>query len=195
VEQTLSAARNGSKFRFHSAIRKYGKDNFLLEVLETCKSEGEMRKKEIGYIEKYNTMKFGYNATAGGSGGWIVNPENYEKWHKNNKRSVQGVKNGNSCGFTDKELIDFCVEYCLELKYIPGLGTFKRHLRTKNIKFPIYFSKNRFKGSNEHFYNLLEQKTKLKHTPGFKSEEHKQLLRKANLGKKYKTIEGKRIWL
>lgn len=52
---------------FHNAIRKYGSDNFQLEVLEEC-PYSSLNEREIFYIAKYNTLKDGYNLTLGGSG-------------------------------------------------------------------------------------------------------------------------------
>lgn len=47
------------------AIQKYGKENFLFEVLEEC-SLDELDSKEIYWIEKENSFKGGYNCNVGG---------------------------------------------------------------------------------------------------------------------------------
>lgn len=52
---------------FHNAIRKYGKDNFTIEILEEC-NISDLDSKEIFYIAKYDTFNNGYNLTIGGSG-------------------------------------------------------------------------------------------------------------------------------
>lgn len=52
---------------FHNAIRKYGPDNFSLEILEEC-PYSNLNEREIFYIAKYNTFKDGYNLTIGGDG-------------------------------------------------------------------------------------------------------------------------------
>lgn len=50
----------------HQAIRKYGKDNFKVEILEECSYE-ELDLKEQYYISKMNTISpNGYNILAGG---------------------------------------------------------------------------------------------------------------------------------
>ena len=50
----------------HSAIRKYGKNNFVWEVLEECSPE-ELDSKEQYYIQKFNTYSpNGYNILEGG---------------------------------------------------------------------------------------------------------------------------------
>lgn len=62
---------------FHRAIRKYGKENFKWEVLETIKKETreeliqELKRLEIKYIKKYNSKQNGYNSTDGGDSSCI----------------------------------------------------------------------------------------------------------------------------
>jgi len=56
---------------FHRAIRKYGSENFIVEVLEENIPEELLNEKEAYYIEKYNTYiknlnSNGYNLTRGG---------------------------------------------------------------------------------------------------------------------------------
>lgn len=50
----------------HRAIRKYGKENFSFEILEECNKE-ELNKKEIEWIEKYDSTNKGYNVSLGGN--------------------------------------------------------------------------------------------------------------------------------
>lgn len=52
---------------FHNAIKKYGIENFNLEILEECSIEN-LDSREIYYISKYDTFKNGYNLTIGGDG-------------------------------------------------------------------------------------------------------------------------------
>lgn len=52
---------------FHNAIKKYGIDNFSIEVLEECNVE-DLNSREIFYIAKYDTFHNGYNLTLGGDG-------------------------------------------------------------------------------------------------------------------------------
>lgn len=77
TSQTLKRrieAHNSSAIRvqhkniiFHKAIRKYGKDAFEWEVLETCKTTEELRAREVALISEMKTMSpNGYNMTIGG---------------------------------------------------------------------------------------------------------------------------------
>jgi group I intron endonuclease len=54
---------------FPNALRKYGKENFIWEVLEHCDSKEELDEMEFHYIKQYNTLSpLGYNLTLGGEG-------------------------------------------------------------------------------------------------------------------------------
>ncbi len=63
--------------RFGMAIRKYGKNNWTLKILEdNIKTETEALEKETFYIEKYNTLVAdgkGYNVVRHSQGRLIVN--------------------------------------------------------------------------------------------------------------------------
>lgn len=51
--------------KFYQAIRKYGIENFKVEILQLC-DEKDMDNLEIYYIKKFDTFKNGYNSTEGG---------------------------------------------------------------------------------------------------------------------------------
>jgi len=56
-----------SEFKFHQAIRKYGIDNFKVEILEEgITSLPEVNCREIYHIKQFDTYKNGYNMTIGG---------------------------------------------------------------------------------------------------------------------------------
>lgn len=68
--------------KFHNAIRKYGKENFELEVLEECELNQEiLDERERYWIEYYDSYEKGYNSTRGGQQGscWRYNPEEIQK--------------------------------------------------------------------------------------------------------------------
>lgn len=64
----LSAARRGKDYVIGKAIRKYGANNFYIELLEECPID-QLNDKEKYYIEKYNATnnKYGYNISIGGN--------------------------------------------------------------------------------------------------------------------------------
>lgn len=55
-------------YPIHKAIRKYGKDNFKVEIIEECANEN-LNEKEKYYIKIYNSYNghIGYNASPGGN--------------------------------------------------------------------------------------------------------------------------------
>lgn len=61
----------GSGLLIKRAINKYGKENFKKEVLEILENYDELSKREIYWIEKYNSanIEIGYNISKGGDGG------------------------------------------------------------------------------------------------------------------------------
>lgn len=53
---------------FHNAIKKYGEDDFVWEVLDNCDDEEVLNILEIKYIKLHNTYNDGYNLSLGGEG-------------------------------------------------------------------------------------------------------------------------------
>ena len=98
----------------NNALRKYGVDNFSVEVLEQCKTIEEMNDVECNLIKKYNTLApNGYNLQTGGTNTihsketcqkrsnslkkMLENPEKREIWSKAKKGKIQ--KNKRKCTF------------------------------------------------------------------------------------------------
>lgn len=48
---------------FARAIRKYGKDNFIIETIDKAMNQTELNKKEQYWIQYYNSVEDGYNET------------------------------------------------------------------------------------------------------------------------------------
>lgn len=64
-----TAARQGSPYPLHAAIRKYGFDNMVVETLHTTRDLEELHGLEVATIVERNTeAPNGYNLTAGGEG-------------------------------------------------------------------------------------------------------------------------------
>lgn len=61
-------ANRGGTNAIHRAIRKHGKDDFVLEILEDDIETVEIaNEREIFWISEYNSFKDGYNMTIGGT--------------------------------------------------------------------------------------------------------------------------------
>jgi len=61
----------GSGKLLNKAIKKYGRENFIKEILEYCNSEEHMSEREKIWTCKFNSTDraIGYNMTEGGAGG------------------------------------------------------------------------------------------------------------------------------
>lgn len=61
----------GSGTAIKNAIKKYGKENFKKDILETCSDCNELNEKEIYWIDKLNSRdkEIGYNISKGGDEG------------------------------------------------------------------------------------------------------------------------------
>lgn len=168
----LSSARNGSKFRFHSAIRKYGEDCWDLSVIETYQTEDEnfINEKETHFIKLFesNTKK-GYNATSGGTGGWMLprcSPKVQDNWLKERIKNSTGYSNPNWSGLTDEDLIDIGIKFIKKYNFIPGKCILIQFAKNQlNLNFPKHFSKNRFGGKYKNYYKILEEKSGLIYNP------------------------------
>jgi hypothetical protein len=78
-----SAAKKGSPYYFHRALRKYGFDAFKVEVIDRAGTGEELADMEKKYISLYqsNNPVLGYNMTIGGEGtSGFKMPEEWKKW-------------------------------------------------------------------------------------------------------------------
>lgn len=73
---------------FHRAIRKYGKDNFTIEEIDTSEDSEELKKKEKYWIAYYNSYEKGYNSTLGGDGQCKYNYDDIVNYYLNNNFSI-----------------------------------------------------------------------------------------------------------
>lgn len=55
-----------------NAIQKYGKQNFIIEMVELCDSIDILNEREKFWIGKLDAINKGYNLTTGGDGGVVV---------------------------------------------------------------------------------------------------------------------------
>lgn len=68
LTQHIYEARHNSHYPIHQAIRKYGINNFITEIIDTASNLQELKEKEIYWINQYQSYSKGYNATIGGDG-------------------------------------------------------------------------------------------------------------------------------
>lgn len=142
----------------YRAIRKYGTENFVFEILEECKKE-ELYNKEKFYIKKFNSFYNGYNETPGGEGVVINEGEK----HPNHK-------------LTEKDVIDIRKRYAnLELKNnvrkiyedkisYSGFNKIWQGITWKHIMPEVYTEENIYKHKIEQ--NKIERNKIIKGKPG-----------------------------
>ncbi len=69
-QEHRSAAKQGSPYLFHRAIRKYGEEAFQVEVLASATTQEELDAMEMRFIAELGSQApGGYNLRAGGEGG------------------------------------------------------------------------------------------------------------------------------
>lgn len=78
----------GSGIKLKLAIKKYGKNNFVKEILEYCETQEQLNEQEKFWIKKTNAIELGYNLAEGGFGVSNMSNEIKEKISK----SKTGVK-------------------------------------------------------------------------------------------------------
>lgn len=96
--------------KIYNALKKYGPENFLFEVIDTSpQNQDQLDNLEIMYTEKYDSIKNGYNCMPGGKGGkhseeskkkMSDNKKNHNVWvgrihSEETKRRMSEVKQGN----------------------------------------------------------------------------------------------------
>ena len=86
--QHLDAAKHGCKTHFYNAIRKYGEDNFVFEVIDEASSIQELNALERYYIAKFNCIKEGYNMVDGGNNN-VMFLDKVKQKHLESMRSVE----------------------------------------------------------------------------------------------------------
>ena len=64
----------------YAAMRKYGIENFSIEIIEECE-DLVSSDRECYWISQYKAFEKGYNATLGGDGKFLYNYIVYEKQH------------------------------------------------------------------------------------------------------------------
>lgn len=71
-EHCWNAMNSNYNYPLHNAIRKYGVENFSIELIEKCDNK-DLNEREKFWIQEYNSYNNGYNATLGGDGASKLN--------------------------------------------------------------------------------------------------------------------------
>ncbi len=91
-------------FKIHNAIKKYGKESFTFEVIDTTASSLEqLNLLEELYIEKFNSIVNGFNLRTGG-GNKLHSAESKEKMRESQKAAHRRRRDsGTEGGWTRKD--------------------------------------------------------------------------------------------
>ena len=65
----------GSGLNLKRAINKYGRENFLKEIIEYCPTKQELNQRECYWIKETKAQELGYNIAEGGHGGLTYSEE------------------------------------------------------------------------------------------------------------------------
>lgn len=148
----------GSGIHIKRAIKKYGKNNFIKEILETCNDREELilcEKKWIEHFDAVNSKKF-YNVHEGGIGGDIkkfMDTEKIETWKKNISEGKKGKTKGIPLSEKNKEGISKGLKKYYEEG---GVAPLQGKKRDETTKIKISESNKGKKFSEEHLNNLKE---------------------------------------
>lgn len=84
----LRCAKNGVNTHLYQAIRKYGEENFVPEIICEAKTKSELNILETYYIQEYDSIHLGYNMVDGGNNNVMFIPE-VSQHHKEVVRSAE----------------------------------------------------------------------------------------------------------
>lgn len=124
-QKHLIKVDQGSSCTFHRAIRKYGRNNFDIRMIEEYATKEEMLQGEIEYIAYFDTYKsnFGYNDTLGGEGGNTNGGKKFsEGWKLNMAKSSAGKSKIFRRRFSEQIEKEICRLYVKEEKTTYALG-------------------------------------------------------------------------
>lgn len=141
--QHKSAANRGLNTPLYNAMRKYGIDNFTIELLKKCNTEQELKQSEIDAIKEYSSYirdGKGYNLTLGGDGLGKIDHNFGEGQYKAllTDKMVEFIRDPKHWNISHKDMVQmvnekFGTEYNKDTLKDARNGKSWKHL---NIQFP-----------------------------------------------------------
>lgn len=101
-----SCKNRSYKSALYDAMKKYGKDKFVIEAIEECATK-DLDDRERYWIAEYNSMRQGYNLTTGGDGHNIIDDDE--------KAEILALWRD---GYTQKEIYEIKGRYIKAIKRI-----------------------------------------------------------------------------
>lgn len=146
----------------HQAIRKYGIDNFKIEVLEEEISDDDIDEREQYYIKYYNTISpNGYNLTEGGLANKTA-PVQSRISDIQYKEIINDLK-------SDKTLHEIADKHNISYSYLSGINNGSRLFHSE-YEYPIRKSQNNY--GSEYYQKIIDE---LKNTTLSQAEIAKKL--------------------
>lgn len=94
-EHEFDAKKGEKDYVVYRAVKKYGWDNFTKEIIDIAKDKTEAIKKELRWIEEFNSYENGYNSTKKTEGGFdwstLKGTEKYDQFIKTIKDQRKGL--------------------------------------------------------------------------------------------------------
>jgi len=173
-KQHLVFVNRNKNTKLSNAIRKYGTQSFLMELIEEALNQQILNDREQYWIEFYNTLdpKIGYNMTKGGTGGdTFTNNPNREQIQANMKlrpgitdesrrKKSELLKQNNP--MHDPE-IRARHKQAVEQREWKG-GTVLKDLNTKQVTCPHCKKSGGYMSFKQFHFDRCETLTGIKHT-------------------------------
>lgn len=114
----------------HKAIKKYGKENFIFEIIEKCIDEKSSYEREIYWIKHFqsNDKNKGYNLNEGGLGGASPSPETRQKISKKLSGRITSLS-----GVLHKLYLLFCLIPDYKINYYKSKKEIELESKRKTI--------------------------------------------------------------
>lgn len=124
---TSDKEKDDYNYLLHKAIRKYGADNFVVEVVEEVEDELKLSSREMYWISHYNSCILeedsnGYNMTYGGEGASKINKQKiYQLWN-DGFGSLEIAKQTGHHSTSVKNILETLEGYSKEIDFARNTG-------------------------------------------------------------------------
>lgn len=172
----------GSGTILKQAIKKYGREHFIKEILEQCDTQAELNEREKYWIQETHALELGYNLAEGGFGVSNMSDDIKQKISKSKigKKMSDATRQKMSIIFRGRKVSEETKRKLREINTGKKLSAeHKQKLREKRLGTKLTEEQKRKIGEKSKLYRH--------------SEESKQKIRLANTGRKHSEITKQKI--